>query len=130
MFLSVMCRPHDALSLDMCILCSKNSETNSHLFMQCEKLFFFFPPCLVFYGFAWLLWTVSLLLDIVVLGGVRKKLHFGKFQDLLFYVAYGWKGMLEFLNRFFSCWCLCGINFVYHLVWLKTLGFFRGISFD
>ena len=90
-------RSHKALSLNMCMLCSKNSETKSHLFCIVRWLGSYgisFFPCLVFCGFAQLLWTVSL--------GMRKKLHFGKLQDLLFYGVYGWKGMLEFLNRFFS----------------------------
>ena len=83
---------------ELCVCYSKISGANSHFF--CIVRWFdsydgiSLSPCLGFCEFAQLLRTVSLLLDSVILGGIRKNRQYGKLQDLLFYGVYGWKGML------------------------------------
>ena len=70
---------------------------------------------------------VSPLLDIVVLGGIKKNVHFEKLQDMLSHGDYDWKGMLEFLNSYIS------LNLVWNRIlfatslWLQAHAFFQQI---
>ena len=87
-----VCRPHEALSPDMCLMCSKS------------------------WGFfaVKILWTYSFQIDIMFLKMTTKKVHFGKLQDLLFYGVYDWNRMLEFLNSNFSLCTWCGQDYVFY----------------
>ena len=99
---------HKALSLDMCMLSSKNSETNSHLFLHCEMAWQLFYKPFPMFGISWVcLASLDSFLSTRYCGVGRnkeKKNTLWEVARLAVLWCYGWKGMLESLNNYISGW--------------------------
>ena len=119
-------KPHKVLYLDMYLMCSRSSETNNHLFLNCEVAWQSWNKLFSLFGISWVCPDT---LDIFFssrygfFGHNKGERLSGKWQDLLFYGVYSWKGMLEFLNSNFSLWFWCGIRIIFVAsLWLIFMG--------